>query len=56
MKYPGWFGVKEHERARPHDPEVTKAFNAEIHAKEQAAERARAALEAKKRTPKDAAP
>jgi hypothetical protein len=49
MNYRGWLGIKDHERARAYDPNATEAFNREVHAKEQAAERARAAREAKKR-------
>jgi hypothetical protein len=49
MNYRGWLGVKDHERARAYDPNATEAFNRQVHEKEQAAERARAAREAKKR-------
>jgi hypothetical protein len=49
MNYRGWLGVKTHERARPYDPNATEAFNRQVHAKEQAAEQARVAREAKKR-------
>jgi hypothetical protein len=34
MAYTGWLGVKGHERARPYDPEDTRALNAEIERRE----------------------
>jgi hypothetical protein len=48
MNYRGWLGIKTHERARAYDPSTTQAFNRQVHEKEQAAARARAAREAKK--------
>jgi hypothetical protein len=53
MNYRGWLGVKTHESARAYDPSATEAFNRQVHAKEQAAERARAAREAKKHKQRD---
>lgn len=47
INYSGWLGIETHERARPHNPATTRAFNNAVHAKEQAAERA--AREAQKR-------